>query len=163
MYICKIASPEEMERKWDYEIKRHPGDGNWVIWKQQFLESAAKGHSLSYYGILDGKIICEATAALHPENIQDSEGLVGDGAAYLSAFRTVEEYQGQGYFSKLMRFMLDDLKRRGIVRITLGVEPAEEKNKRIYAHYGFTEYIKSAADTYPDGTVVQVEYYGRSL
>ncbi len=147
MYCCKIASPEEMERKWDYEIKRNPGDGNWVIWKRQFLESAAKGYSLPYYGILDGEIICEATAALYPENIQNSEGLVGDGTAYLSAFRTVEKYQGQGYFSKLMKFMLDDLKSRGIVRVTLGVEPAEEKNKKIYAHYGFNEDIKSAADT----------------
>lgn len=40
-----------------------------------------------------------------------------------------------------MKFMLNDLKQRGIVRVTLGVEPAEETNKKIYAHYGFNEYI----------------------
>ena len=82
---------------------------------------------------------------------------------YLSAFRTIEEYQGKGYFSKLMKFMLNDLKQRGIVRVTLGVEPAEETNKKIYAHYGFNEYIKSATEIYPDGTVIDVDYYGKNL
>ena len=50
------------------------------------------GSILSYYGILDGRIICEATAAISPEIVQNAEGLVGDGIAYLSAFRT------KGYF-----------------------------------------------------------------
>ena len=25
-YVCKIATPEEMNQKWDYEIRQHPGE-----------------------------------------------------------------------------------------------------------------------------------------
>lgn len=164
MYLCKIASFEEMNRKWDYEIEHNINDArNWIIWKSHFLENFKNDYIIPYYGILDGNIICEATAMLNSEVVQNSEGLVGSGVVYLSAFRTIEEYQGKGYFSKLMKFMLNDLKRRGIVRVTLGVEPAEETNKKIYAHYGFNEYIKSATEVYPDGTVIDVDYYGKNL
>jgi hypothetical protein len=164
MYLCKIASLEEVNRKWDYEIEHNINDArNWIIWKSHFLENFKNDYIIPYYGILDGNIICEATAMLNSEVVQNSEGLVGNGVVYLSAFRTIEEYQGKGYFSKLMKFMLNDLKQRGIVRVTLGVEPAEETNKKIYAHYGFNEYIKSATEVYPDGTVIDVDYYGKNL
>ena len=164
MYLCKIASLEEMNRKWDYEIEHNINDArNWIIWKSHFLENFKNDYIIPYYGILDGNIICEATAMLNSEVVQNSEGLVGNGVVYLSAFRTIEEYQGKGYFSKLMKFMLNDLKQRGIVRVTLGVEPAEETNKKIYVHYGFNEYIKSATEIYPDGTVIDVDYYGKNL
>lgn len=163
-YICKIPSLEEMNQKWDYEIEHNPDDrGNWIIWKKENIGRFQKGDIIPYYGILDGSIICEATAMLNPDAVQNSAGLVGDGTVYLSAFRTVEDYQGQGYFSILMRFMLDDLRLRDFTKATLGVEPLEEKNKQIYAHYGFTEYIKSATETYPDGTVIDVEYYGKMI
>ena len=164
MYLCKIASLEEMNRKWDYEIEHNINDArNWIIWKSHFLENFKNDYIIPYYGILDGNIICEATAMLNSEVVQNSEGLVGNGVVYLSAFRTIEEYQGKGYFSKLMKFMLNDLKQRGIVRVTLGVEPAEETNKKIYAHYGFNEYIKSATEVYPDGTVIDVDNNGKNL
>ena len=39
----------------------------------------------------------------------------------------------------------------------------DEPNKEIYTHYGFTEYIKSGKEYYPDGTVIDVEYYGKTL
>lgn len=164
MYLCKIASFEEMNRKWDDEIERHIHDReNWIIWRENALERFQDGSTILYYGILDEQIICEATAAINPEVVQNSERLVGDGAVYLSAFRTVEEYRGKGYFSKLMKFMLDDLARRGFTRATLGVEPVEEVNRRIYAHYGFTTYIKRAEEVYPDKTVITVDYYEKSL
>lgn len=163
-YLCKIATPEEMNRKWDEEIERNADDRqNWILWKRQFLENFKKGAILSYYGILNGAIICEATAAVRPEAFPNSDRLIGEKTAYLYAFRTVEEYQGKGYFSKLFQFMLKDLRRKGFEKATLGVEPAEEKNRKIYEHYGFTEKIKSSTETYPDGTVIQVDYYGKSI
>lgn len=106
---------------------------------------------------------CEATATINPEAVQNGKELAGNQTVYLSAFRTIEAYQGKGYFSKLMKFMIEDLRLRGYTRATLGVESDEEKNKSIYAHYGFTEYIKSAAETYSDGTVINVEYYGKYI
>lgn len=164
MYICKIASFEEVNRKWDYEIEHNINDRkNWTVWKKDYLENFRKGFVIPYYGILDKDIICEATTAVNPEAVQNSGGLVSENTVYLFAFRTVGEYRGKGYFSRLMKFMLDDLKQKGFERATLGIEPSEEINRKIYAHFGFTEYIKSASESYPDKTVIDVDYYGRSL
>ncbi len=163
-FICKIASLEEMNKKWDYEIEHCKNNkNNWIIWKKQAIENTQKGYSIPYYGILNGNIICEATAMLEPKKVQNCEGLVGKNIVYLEAFRTIEEYQGKGYFSKLFKFMIDDLQQRGFKKVTVGVEPKEEKNRQIYEHFGFTEFIKSAQEIYPDGTAIDVDYYGKNL
>lgn len=162
-YVCKIASLQEMEEKWHYEIARHPGESNWIIWKEEAISDFRAGRSIPYYGILDGTIICEATAMLDPASVQNGAGMVDDKTAYLCAFRTVTEYRGQGYFSKLLRFLLNDLNGRGFTKAILGVEPKEEKNKAMYKHWGFTEYIKSATEQYPDGSVIKVDYYWKQL
>jgi len=87
----------------------------------------------------------------------DSKGVVEIGYGIL------EEYQGQGYFSRLFKFMIEDLKSRGYEKVTLGVEPDETKNKSIYFNYGFNEHIKDSKEVYPDGTEIDVEYYGKSI
>ena len=81
----------------------------------------------------------------------------------MTAFRTNKEYEGKGYFSKLYKFMEEDLKNKGYTLLTLGVEPKEIRNKKIYNHYGFVEYIKNAKEVYPDGAEIDVEYYGKRL
>lgn len=162
-YICKIASLEEMNTKWDEEIERHPdSQSNWLVWKREAIKNAESGKSIPYYGVLRGRIICEATALLHPDAVQNSEGLVDEQTAYLCAFRTVPEYQGQGYFSKLFHYMLEDLAQRGYRKATLGVESEDEKNLTLYQHFGFHSFIKRGKETCPDGTVIDVDYYGRS-
>lgn len=157
-YVCKIATIDEMEHKWNYEIKKHKSN-NWKIWKTEAIERVENGQSIAYYGILNGKIICEATAMLDESIVQNSDGLVDKKTVYLCAFRTVEKYQGKGYFSKLFRFMIDDLKCKGCEKVTLGVEPNETDNLKIYQHLGFNKHIKSAKEIYPDGTVTDVDYY----
>lgn len=161
-YICKIASVDEMEAKWNDEIKKHKSS-NWKIWKAEAIERAKQGQSIAYYGILNGKIICEATAMLDKNTVQNYDELVDDKTVYLCAFRTVEKYQNKGYFSRLFDFMICDLKGRGYEKVTLGVEPAETDNLKIYQHLGFNEFIKLAKETYPDGTVINVNYYAREL
>ena len=163
-YICKIATLEDIIKKYDYEIEQATYDkDNWIIWKSNAIERYNKNLSITYIGLLNGVIICECTAAIDASIVQNSEGLVNDKTAYLFAFRTIEEYQGQGYFSKLFKYMIEDLKSKGYERVTLGVEPEELKNKAIYTKYGFTEHIKEAKEVYPDGTIIDVEYYGKNL
>ena len=163
-YICKIPTLDEMNTKWDYEIAKATDDkDNWIKWKRENIERFQKGFIIPYYGILNGTIICECTALLNDSIVQNADGLVGEKTAYLSAFRTNEEYQGHGYFSILFKYMIEDLKSRGYEKVTLGVEPEEEKNKAIYNKYGFTEHIKDAQEVYPDGTTIDVEYYGKSI
>lgn len=161
-YICKIATIDEMEVKWNYEIKKQK-NSNWKIWKHESISRVKNGQSIVYYGVLNGEIICEATAMLDKSIVQNCEGLVDDKTVYLCAFRTVEKHQGKGYFSRLFQFMIDDLKRRGYKKVTLGVEPMEIDNLKIYQHLGFDTFIKSAQEIYPDGTVIDVDYYGMDL
>ena len=157
-YICKIASPEEMEQKWDYEISIHAEKENWIAWKAEAIEGCRSGRSIPYYGILDGTVICEATAILKPELKQVPEQM-----AELCAFRTNSAYRGQGYFSKLKDFMLKDLKQKGYAKAVVGVEPEETMNREMYHHWGFTEYLCSETETYPDGTVIRVDFFVKSL
>ena len=163
-YVCKIATLEDIIKKHDYEIEKAVEDkSNWIIWKEKAIEKYNKGLSITYMGLLNDEIICECTAAINPTIVQNAEGLVNDKTAYLFAFRTNEEYQGKGYFSILFKFMINDLISRGYEKVTLGVESEEEKNKAIYNKYGFTEHIKDAQEIYPDGTTIDVEYYGKKL
>ena len=162
-YLCKIANLAEMNEKWDYEIQKNSGNPAWPIWKENAIAHMKSGQSIPYYGILDGQIISEATAELDGSIIQNSEGLIDEKTAYLSAFRTIKKYQGQGYFSKLFWFMLEDLKKRGYEWVTLGVEPCEVKNMQIYFRYGFTEYIKMGIERYPNGEEIEVLYYRKKL
>lgn len=161
-YVCKIATPDEMEVKWDSEIKKNKGS-NWSLWKVSAIERVRRGESIAYYGVLGGESICEATAMLEKANVQNGDGLVDEKTAYLCAFRTVEEHRGKGYFSALFRFMLEDLRARGYERVTVGVEPTETENLQIYRHFGFGRFIKSARESYPDGTVIRVDYYEMEL
>ena len=113
-YICKIATIEEMNKKWDYEISIATDDkDNWITWKRDNIKRFQKGLIIPYYGLLNEEIICECTAEIDSSIVQNAEKLVDEQTAYLSAFRTNKEYQGQGYFSKLFKFMIDDLKKRG--------------------------------------------------
>ena len=45
-YVCKIASPEEMNQKWDYEISQHPGEKNWIVWKDEAIKDFRAGRSV---------------------------------------------------------------------------------------------------------------------
>ena len=165
-YVCKIANFEEMNAKWDYQISIAKNKDNWKIWKKENIDMYNDGYIIPYYGVLDGVIICEATAYITSKSVScvhDCKNLIGNGTVYLSAFRTNKEYQGKGYFSKLFKYMISDLKLKGYKKATLGVEPDEIRNKEIYMHYGFNEHIKDAIESYPDGTKIVVEYYGKSL
>lgn len=163
-YICKIPTIEELIKKQDYEIAHAVEDkDNWIVWKEKAIKRYKNKQIIPYYGFLDGKIICEATAAISKVGVENSFKLVDEKTAYLYAFRTIEEYQGKGYFSKLFKYMLEDLKNKGYEKVTIGVEPTELKNKKIYQKYGFIEHIKDAKEIYPNGEEVEVEYYGKYL
>lgn len=162
-YICRIASLDDVSKKFDYEIDHADDKDNWIVWKEKTLDRYKNNYIICYHGVLDGEIICETTAAIDKSVVQNSEGLIDKDTVYLYAFRTITEYQGKGYFSKLFHYMIDDLKSRGYKRATLGVEPKEKKNYEIYQKYGFTNFIKKDIEEYPDGEKVEVLYYAKEL
>ena len=116
-YICKIATLEEMEKNWNYLIEIHPNNYAWKIYKEESIKNMKEKNTIVYYGILNGTIISESTAFI--SNTSDTNELVNENTSYLSAFRTRKEYQGKGYFSKLYKFMKDDLKNRGYTTLAV--------------------------------------------
>ena len=128
-FTCKIAPLSDVEKRWDALIKNHPDNPNWYIWKNSNITNNQNNYRISYYGYLDGLIITEATAIISPldTTILNSEKLISKDMAYLTAFRTDSKYQNQGYFSKLYKYMEEDLKSRGFTKLSLGVEPQEVK------------------------------------
>ena len=146
-YICKIASREELEKRWNYLIEIHSVNNIWEKFKDNALNNFDNDNTISYVGILDGEIICELTAYINEEafidDIDDYEDLLNDNRCYLAAFRTNKEHEGKGYFSLLFDYVVDDLKSRGYSELSLGVSPNEVRNMEIYFHLGFRDYIKS--------------------
>ena len=162
-FVCKVATRDEILKRFDYEISINFGEKeNWLIWKQEFIDMP-EWKRISYFWFLDDAVICEATAALSSDACQNMEDLIDEKTAYLFAFRTDKEFRWQWYFSQLFKFMINDLKSRWYDQVILWVEPTELKNKKIYSHYGFNELIKTDMEKNPDWSLVTVEYYRKYL
>lgn len=162
-YKCVIADKTLIIKKFNLEIEKHHNSKMWKEFKQIALDNL--NTRIVYMGILDNKIITEATAIISNKdlNMQNKENLISKDTAYLTAFRTNKEYEGKGYFSKLYKFLENDLKNLGFKSLTLGVEPTEIRNKEIYFHFGFTKYLKSSYETYPNGQKILVKYYKKEI
>lgn len=149
-FSCKVATRDELLKRWEYLIKIHLGNNDWVRYKENAVRNYDNGSTISYLGFLDDQIICEATAYIKESafvgDISNPSGLLNDNMAYLAAFRTNKEYEGKGYFSKLYNFMEKDLKNRGYTELSLGVGPEAVRNIEIYFHLGFREYIKTVIE-----------------
>ena len=162
-FVCKIATRDEILKRYDYEISINYGEEqNWISWKQEYMDMP-EWKRISYFGLLDDIVICEATAALSSDACQNMEDLMDEKTAYLFAFRTDKEFRWQWYFSQLFEYMIDDLKSRWYKQVILWVEPTEIVNKKIYFHYGFNELVKTDVEKNPDGSFVIVEYYRKYL
>lgn len=152
-YICKIATLEEIIKRMDYLIEIHPNNNLWVIAKENAIKGYNEKSKIMYIGILENEIICEATAYIKEEafigDIENTEELISNNRVYLSAFRTNKEYDGKGYFSKLFKYMENDLKEKRYTEMSLGVSVNENRNKDIYSHLGFENYIKTTIEYLP--------------
>ena len=149
-YVCKIPTMEEINKRWEYESDN-----------QEIIQDVASKKSITYYGLLNGTVISEATASISNDSyyVKNSKNLIDDDMAYLSSFKTNKEYRNSGFFSRLFKYMIEDLKRRGYARFTVGVEKDNYLNKSIYLKYGFTKYIKSQIMENPNGERNEIEYY----
>lgn len=146
-YVCKVADRDELIKRWKYLVEIHPVNNIWEKFKDNALNNFDNDNTISYVGILNDEIICELTAYVKEEafidDIDDYDDLLSEERCYLAAFRTNKEYEGQGYFSLLFDYVVEDLKSRGYKELSLGVSPEEVRNMEIYFHLGFRDYIKS--------------------
>lgn len=156
----RIATVDEVAKQFDWLIDTHENKEQWQEWKNCFIRRINNGTYVPYYGFIGDTCICEAYAVYKTTNIPE---LTENNKIYFTAFRTRPEYRNQGYFSKLYRFMLDDLQKKGYNTFTIGVESTELENKLRYTHWGFTKYITSEVDEYSDGSMHIIEYYEKVI
>ena len=151
-YCCKEASRNELIKRWEYLTSINPGN-KWIEFRKNALKHYDEKSTISYLGILNDEIICEATAVIKDSafigDINEPSGLLSNSMCYLAAFRTNKEYEGKGYFRRLYDFVEKDLKERGYTELSLGVGPEAVRNMEIYFHLGFREYIKTVIQYEP--------------
>ena len=131
----------------NYEIKIADYDEAIKYVPKNIAAGINYGAVIIYYGYLNGEIISEGRAYLKPKGMASpDEDTLNDETACLSSFKTKEKYQNQGYFSRLYKFIIEDLKNRGIKYVSLGIYPNNERNMNMYSNWGFNEYIKSTVE-----------------
>lgn len=166
-YICKVATRNELLKRWEYLVSIHLGNDEWIKFREKTIRNYDDGSIIPYLGFFDGEIICEATAYIKKSafvgDVSEPSGLLSESMAYLAAFRTNKEYEGMGYFSKLYNFMENDLRNRGYSELSVGVEQDEVRNKEIYSHLGFKEYIKTAIEHDSNNEEVVIEFYKKKI
>lgn len=144
-YICKIATIKEIEERWNEETK----DNNslYLSVKKIYIEEVQKKNRIVYIGKLNNKIICDATAIIKKEGLKNeaksSDNLINSQRAYLCTFRTDKEYENKGYFSRLYKFMENDLKNRGFKEFTLSVNTNNKRCLNIYHSWNYNHFIRT--------------------
>lgn len=145
--VIKIATLDEAKDKWDYEIKNNPSNPLYIIAANECLREIKKGTRIPYILKLNNQIICDLTIIIKEKGIlreaKYTDDLVSDKRVYMCCVRTNEEYQGKGYFSKLYKYVENDLKEKGYKEISLSVDITKAKNTAIYTKYGFTNYLRT--------------------
>ena len=60
-FICKVATRDELLKRWDYLIEIHPGNNKWVEFRDNAVKHYDEESTISYLGFLNNEIICEIT------------------------------------------------------------------------------------------------------
>ena len=161
MFNYRIATPQNLEQIWNYNIEINVGEVRWVNWKQSAIDDNASGKSKTFVVLEDNKPIGEMTLT------QDqAHALVGKvphekDVGYLYALRIMKEYEGQGHISKLFRMVQKYAKSIGMKSLIIGCEAKETRNLAIYLHWGFNEFIESEIDNDEDNALVL--YYKKQI
>ncbi|MBR4623041.1 MAG: GNAT family N-acetyltransferase [Clostridia bacterium] len=128
------ATGEEMRSLWDRLDMEIP-EPTEVF----FYQNISSGNADFWTIDDDDELIGELYAFY---DLPDSDFADGKTTAYLCAFRVRKGYRGKGLGSLLMTQVLEDLRNKGLKRVTIGVGPDEPQNVRLYRRFGFTTKIK---------------------
>lgn len=155
------AALSELNRLWEKNIARNPGDDRWPVWRDGNLARNASGDMQSFAAILDGEPVGEGTLIFSPECSQiGGRTDLADGTqiANVNGLRIEKAYEGNGHISKMMRAMEEEARRRGYSVLTIGVDACEARNLAIYLHWGYRRLIRHEIE---DGELVL--YYAKDL
>ena len=135
----RIITDREFDLLWDRNEQSDPGEPLWPIWRQRFRQRIDLGQAVTFGVILEGDPVGEGTLELNTG--KDSRLCNGKDTAYLAALRIRKEFEGLGHISRLVRVMENHGKILGFSRLTIGVEEENLRNRAIYRHWGFREFL----------------------
>ena len=165
-YICKVATLEEIEERWNEEANKNGNTSIYQEAKNEFINEVKKRNRIVYIGKIKDTIICDLTVILKPEGIKkeakSNDNIINDTRVFLCAIRTNKEEENKGYFSKLLSYVENELLKQGYKEISLSVEENEKRNKNIYEHLGFTNYIKTEIIE-GNGTIYTYHYLYKTI
>lgn len=161
MFTYRIATEDDLEKLWEYDINRHQGEEReqWQRWKVQYLEYNRTGKATTFAVLDDEEPIGQITLLWSTECLavkNHPELCDGISRANMNAFRIKKTYEGQGHISKLVKMAESYAKQKGFTYLTIGSEAVESRNLAIYLHFGYTEFITSVIE---DGELIL--YYGK--
>jgi ribosomal protein S18 acetylase RimI-like enzyme len=116
---------------------------------------------ITYQGILNGIVISQLYAYTKGETAK--RGISAEKIVYMNDFKTKEEYRNKGYFGKLLKYALEDLKEKGFQMATLGVNNTRIELIKTYEKYGFDDYYGNSLWKNENGEEEQINYYAKRL
>ena len=160
-YTHRIADRESLEIIWQRNIDRNPGDERWVRWRDEYIAMNEDGRLRTFIIFADGSPIGEGTLIFDPSCpavAGRTELADGKTVTNLNALRIEKAHEGKGLVSAMVKSMEDYARSLGYTTITIGVDEKELRNRAIYAHWGYTDFILDEID---DGELVL--YYRKPL
>ncbi len=157
----RIATPEDLEQLWDFNIAENPDEPAWVRWKEQYIGYNRNGQAVTFAVIHDGEPVGEGTLLLWPGCSAVKHRLdLADGKTVgnVNALRIRKAYEGQGHISRMVKLLEDYTRRLGLEKLTIGVEANETRNLAIYLHWGYDRLVRWEEE---DGTLIL--YYEKDL
>lgn len=144
MFQYRIATLDDLNKIWDKDINRNPGEECWVRWKKQYIDYNKSGEATTFVVLDNGDPIGQITVLFSPNcSAVKDRPLLCDGltTANMNAFRVDKKYEGQGHISKLVKMAEAYAKEKGVKFLTIGSEAKESRNLSIYLHFGYLEFV----------------------
>lgn len=162
MFRYRIATANDLEKIWNKNIAYHPDDHRWWQWKEQYIDYNNRGLATTFVVVDKTDPVGELTILFSPEcKAVDGRKELANGKdiANMNAFRIEKHYEDQGHISALFKLAEDHAKKKGIKKLTIGVEAKETRNLAIYLHFGFTKFVSASVEE-NEGLIL---YYSKDL
>ena len=147
--ICyRKATLEDLEILWNREIAENPGDPRYLRWKERFISCNRTGRAATFLVLSGERAVGQVTLDRYADGYSGNRIPLADGihTAYVNSLRIDPEFEGQGHVSGLMRIMEDWAREQGFSRLTIGVEADAQRNRAIYHHWGYKQFIMAEED-----------------
>ncbi|MBP7175465.1 MAG: GNAT family N-acetyltransferase [Thermoclostridium sp.] len=106
-----------------------------------FVENLQTGNAEFWVIEKQGRLVAELYFF---KCLSDHDFADGSTTAYLYGFYVTENMRGKGLGTTLLKAVLQRLSELGFRYATIGVEPCEKANVRLYERMGFTEKMKTS-------------------